>query len=356
MALLGILGRFGNQVFQYAFLRLCASASGTSVQCSRWIGRDLFGHHDPPVTVGLRPLIDSGTNMQVLAEVLPEFIPFTERLYGPSAGTVPRDALANGCKPGELIGLFQWHSSEFLPYRETFRSFFQPCEDLEDWLNEPIRRMRERGKTIVAIHLRTGDYKWLPQYSWTLVVPPQKWVEWLDTIWDTLDEPVLYVCSNDVAAVRSRFARFNPVTSEDLSIEPPPRLRGLGAGFYLDYHVMTQADVLGASNSSFSFSAAMLNERARLFFRPGWKNGLEFIEFDPWNADVLLRVSSGRRQSRKSYPVMLQIARETSGISGAIATALWYHPVGAAATIGTRLKLASMRRWWQIRSALLRRR
>lgn len=46
MSSLGQLGRFGNQLFQYAFLRICARNSGARVECPPWIGQTLFGHKD----------------------------------------------------------------------------------------------------------------------------------------------------------------------------------------------------------------------------------------------------------------------------------------------------------------------
>jgi hypothetical protein len=46
MSSLGRLGRFGNQIFQYAFLRICANESGARVgneaSCPRSVGA-LFG-------------------------------------------------------------------------------------------------------------------------------------------------------------------------------------------------------------------------------------------------------------------------------------------------------------------------
>ncbi len=347
MNALGQMGRFGNQVFQYAFLRICARQSGTSIQCSPWVGQKLFGHADPPVSVSLKPLVEKGSNLEWILEVVPEFTPYLEKTSGMEPGEVGIDAIAGGCEPGDLIGFFQWHSKAYLPHREYFRSLFQPCDDMRDWLDEPIRRMRARGKTIVAIHLRTGDYRWLPQFSWTMVVPPQWWADWLDTVWDKLDRPVLYLCSNDVASVRHWFAKFDPVTSEDMTVGPPLRLQGSGSGFYLDYYVMTQADVLGASNSSFSFSAAMLNERGSTFVRPSWDFSKKFTEFDPWDAEPLLFLRGGRKRLLKPYPTMLRIARDTSGIAGALAAALLYHPVGSLTVLAIRAKLAWTGHGWR---------
>jgi protein subunit release factor A len=44
MSSIGKLGRFGNQLFQYAFLRICAERSGARIECPPWVGQALFGH------------------------------------------------------------------------------------------------------------------------------------------------------------------------------------------------------------------------------------------------------------------------------------------------------------------------
>jgi len=340
MSAIGRFGRFGNQIFQYAFLRIAARASGAEVQCNPWIGCDLFGHNEPPVTAGLTPLFETGSNLSALLDHVPEFQPYVEKATGKKGRTVGIEGLKEGVEPGDLIGLFQWHTSAYAPHKEFFRSLFQPCEDLLPWLDEPLSILRQRGKTVVAIHLRIGDYKWLPQYSFTLIPSPEWWVEWLDSIWETLDSPVLFICSNDVAAVRHIFAKYNPVTAQDCSLKPPPRLRGKDVDFYRDYYVMTQADVLGGSNSSFSFSAAMLNERAKLFVRPHWDFATRFTTFDPWNSGPLLFMKGTEITLIKSYKLMLRTAREQYGLRGAIATAVLHHPVGIAIVTALRVNIA----------------
>src|SRR5678815_5449560 len=75
MTALGRLGRFGNQIFQYAFLKICARTSGASVQTQPWVGQALFGQNDPPVSVSLEPLVESGSTMESMLGIVPEFIP-----------------------------------------------------------------------------------------------------------------------------------------------------------------------------------------------------------------------------------------------------------------------------------------
>ena len=357
MTAIGRLGRFGNQIFQYAFLKICARASNADVQTQPWIGQALFGHADPPVSVSLEPLVETGSNMESLLDVVPEFIPYLEKATGRKAGRIGVAAMTEGTRSGDVIGFFQWHTSAYRPHQEYFRSLFKPCEDLRPWLEEPIREMRKRGKTIVTLHLRTGDYQWLPQFSWTLMPPLQWWVDWLASVWKELDEPVLYLCSNDVAAVRPFFERFNPVTSDDFPTRPPERLKGIPVGFYRDFYVMTQADVMATSNSSFSFGAAMLNERATKFVRPSWDFESRFTEFDPWDSDPLLFLGGSEQLLLKGYRRMLTVARETRGIRGAIASALIYHPVGSAIVLGIRFQLAFKGRGWRgVRDLVLGRR
>ena len=354
MSGLGEVGRFGNQIFQYAFLRICAKVSGMSVETAPWIGQDLFGHNDPPISRELEYLVENDFGFEVVLEILPELLPFLEKRRGRKSRRIGVDGMVHGLPSGDVYGVFQPHTRHFRPHKDFFRSLFKPQEDLRPWLDEPLTLLRERGKTVVAIHLRTGDYTWLPHLAWVLVVPPEWWAEWLESIWGDLDDPVLYLCSNDVGSVRRCFQKFNPVTAEDLKVPPPERLRGKSVDFYRDYHVLTQADVVGVSNSSFSFSAAMLNERARTFVRPHWDFETRFTSFDPWDAYPLLFVDDPESISRKGYLKMLRTARETSGLKGAALAALLYHPVGSAAALGVRLKLARYVSGWRgVRDVLL---
>ena len=51
MSTFGTNGRFGNQIFQYAFLKIYAKEHDLQVQIPRWpIGEYLFGHQDPEIS------------------------------------------------------------------------------------------------------------------------------------------------------------------------------------------------------------------------------------------------------------------------------------------------------------------
>jgi hypothetical protein len=94
-----------------------------------------------------------------------------------------------------------------------------------------------------------------------------------------LEKPVLYVAS-DTPQAAGDFAEFSPWNASRLGVDIP------GADFLIDHHILRHADHLAISNSTFSFTAAMLNERAESFLRPN-PNLRELVPFDPWAAEVL---------------------------------------------------------------------
>ena len=339
MSDLGRMGRFGNQVFQYSFLRIAAGIAGARVECAPWAGHHLFGHDDPPVSAELTPLIERDQNGNSLFDVIPEFVGYLERAKGTRSGTVTPDALRKGASGGDLYGFFLNHTRNLRPHRDFFRSLFEPLPDMHDWLHEPLELLGQQGKTIVAIHLRAGDYKWLPQLGYTLSTPPRWWVEWLDANWSTLDDPVLFICSDRLGEVKGGFRKYNPVTADDLRLDPPDRLKGMDFGYYRDFFALTQADVLGISNSSFSFAAAMLNDRGTKFVRPVWDLEKRFEAFDPWDAEPLLFVEGGNGRYLKDFRSALRVARATGGVPGMLATALVYYPAGVMKVAGIRRHL-----------------
>ncbi|MBX4215888.1 hypothetical protein KW797_02990 [Candidatus Parcubacteria bacterium] len=45
-----LIGRFGNNCFTYAYARALAEQRGAQLQCDPWVGNDIFGLNDPPIT------------------------------------------------------------------------------------------------------------------------------------------------------------------------------------------------------------------------------------------------------------------------------------------------------------------
>jgi hypothetical protein len=253
MSTLGFNGRFGNQLLQYGFLRMYGAEHRLSVETPDWIGRDLF-ELDDPLYAGNLPLVRE-------SEV---------DLVGSLNREDPRV-----WRNADLWGYCYYPTAGLRRYRDQFRGLFRPGRRVAPLVATAEALLRERGDSVVAVHLRRGDFgqgrHWIAQSSW--------YEQWLDELWQSLDRPVLYVATDD-AAIVAELARYRPVTAADLAVSIS------GAEFYPDFHVLSSADALAISNSTFSFVAAMLNRRARVFMRPD-RDGCRLVAFDPWDSPVV---------------------------------------------------------------------
>jgi FkbM family methyltransferase len=249
MRSLGANGRFGNQLLQYAFTRLYAQEHGLRAEVSDWIGRDLFDLDDPIPAVNFQTQID-----------------LMDALNGATK------VFAN-C---DLVGYFLGPTHLWRQRQEQFRAFFEPGKKVAPLLDRAMAAIRLRGKTLIVVHLRRTDYG----YGRFWIAPARWYIEWLDRIWGKLDQPVLYVASDDTRAA-AEFSKFAPLTMQALGVDIP------GANFYFDHYLLSNADYVAISNSTFSFSAAMLNRRAKEFMRPHPERRC-LVSFDPWNSDLLM--------------------------------------------------------------------
>lgn len=253
LSTLGHNGRFGNQLLQYAFVRLYAQEHGLVAQVPDWIGRDLFDLDDP----------------------FPERrLPVVEEAHTDVFASLNRqsDRVFANC---DLYGYFAGHSGRWRR-PDGFRALFSPAAKLRQPLGRALEQVSARGRTLVAMHLRRGDFGargyWIAPTSW--------YREWLKGLWGQLDAPVLYIATDDPSVIGD-FSDFSPLHDAGLGVDLP------GAGFYLDHFLLSRAHHLGISNSTFSFTAAMLNVRSRSFWRPD-PQLRQMTPFDPWNAELSL--------------------------------------------------------------------
>jgi|GEM_PF-981914 methyltransferase, FkbM family len=299
-SLLGLenMGRLGNQIFLYAFLRTYARQHNLRVETPAWIGQYLFGHHDAPISKPL-PLVGEQAQPYKLSE----------------------SAILNAPEPLKNVdfqGYFQFHTQYHAQHKEYFQSLFKPLPEVAAKVIEALDILRSKGKTIVGLHLRRGDYRSIHTVVPYLTVAPSGWYkEWLDGLWETLDEPVLFIASDEIETVVGDFADYNPITVKDLGVEMPE------APFYPDFYILSQCDVLAISNSTFSFTAAMLNERCKFFFRPNLRKQ-KMIAFDPWNSEPLLRDNPNDLPATVSQkPIKILIIQEVALISPEDPELLW---------------------------------
>lgn len=270
------IARFGNQIFDYAFLKIYTKEHGMRLELPAWPGQYLFGHNEPPIA-------------HPLPEVREQEYPYK----------LSDSAILNAPEPitnADFFGFFQFHTKYHAQHKEYFYSLFQPVPEVEAKMKEAVCRLREKGKTVVGLHLRRGDYSWAQDIVPYLAIAPNEWYrEWLDGLWETLDEPVLFIASDEIENVVGDFADYHPITAKDLGVEMPE------ATFYPDFYILSQCDVLATSNSTFSFAAAMLNEQCKFFFRPNLRKK-KLIPFDPWNSEPLLRENPNEQSALELLP------------------------------------------------------
>lgn len=254
MSTLGRNGRFGNQIFQYAFLKIYGREHDLSIETPKWIGQYLFGHSDPSVSCQL-PQMREGTH------------DFAESIISKSQTSF---------KGVDFEGYFQYHTKYYAPHKKYFRSLFQPIPEIKEKMMEALSKLRSMGKTVVGLHLRRGDYRYGPWF----LAPSEWYKEWLQNSWKSLEKPILFIASDEPETVRNYFAEYKPIIATDLNAALP------SAEFYPDFYLLSHCDIVAISNSSFSFAACMLNENCKLFFRPHLTTE-KLITFDPWNSSVL---------------------------------------------------------------------
>jgi hypothetical protein len=248
---------FGNQFFQYVFLRTYAARHGLRHECTAWMGEELYGH--PPVRITRR---------------LPEFREKFE--HGVDDTIIPH--LAVPVRNVDFRGYFQYHTSYYAERREEIRALAVPIGRYAVAAEERWRRVLERGRTVIAMHLR---YRY-PGTGYFFIAPSSWYRPWLEEIWSTCKNPVLFLASDAPDLVRPDFAEYDPVIGSELG----PGLDDFP--FFLDFDLLTRCHHLAISNSSFSFAAAMLNRNATRFVRPVLSLQ-RLVAFDPWDAKPVLQ-------------------------------------------------------------------
>lgn len=257
MSNFGHNGRFGNQLFQYIFLSLVARRQSAQLQLPVWPGSALFG---------LNIMLDVKVPSKLTQESKTDFSNLIKLMR-------VRDENFEGI---DYDGQAQLHTSAYAPDKDFIRSLYIFDARLLSLLKKVLNDLGLAQKKIIAIHLRRGDYG----YNHFFRAPCSWYEKWVRQAGYSPDEYIIYICSESPEKYRKRFPQFTVITSDDLNC--PAQLNP-----YLDFMVMTLADALATSNSSFSFFASMLNVKTSYFYRPDFDK-LGLVLFDPWNANPLL--------------------------------------------------------------------
>jgi len=281
----GTHGQWGNQVFQYAFLRTYARRHSIDYEMPPWAGQYFFGHVDPPITTHL---------------------PDAHEPSAPTAYTLPFGHPIPPSGPQyhnrNFLGWAQYHTSWYAPDKEFIQPLFCATPEIDGQHRPLLSELRGRGDTLISLHLRRGDSGRL-MFFFTPII----WcLEWLHSNWSRFQNPVLFLAIED-ASCKKWFSRWNAITIDDLHFplrnEPYPHYiypfdiadHQRQLTFFPEWYIMQHSDVVVASESSFSVSAAWVNHCLKEFWRPRLSTQA-FEQCDTWNMDA------SRREQLDDYP------------------------------------------------------
>ncbi|MGE4312214.1 hypothetical protein [Desulfovibrio sp.] len=271
MQSLGSNGRFGNQIFQYAFIRFYARMHELQHQVPPWEGQNIFDLEDPPISVDF-----------------------------PQLKVASKTELDQACANGPLYNVDFWgyfqETDYFSHNKRFFYSLFQPKKEIQQYLDQCWKDLEKHE--VIGLHLRYGDYG----YGFFFETPLQSVLAELEQRWHTLSSPILYLATDD-PRVRNVFKKFSPLMRADIFHDSP---KCNCPDYYADFWALSKVNaLLIIANSSFSFAAAMLNHGCQEMLRPSLSHQ-RLIPFTPWASPVLLMESNPWLSLMVKYPKFLR--------------------------------------------------
>lgn len=271
----GQMGRWGNQIFQYAFLNLYAERYGATVEIPAWAGDAIYG---------------------VPRQSPTEKLPLYYNRKGERHYEYP--PIGNEVVDHDYCGYGQFHTSWYALHKDKFRSYFQPNQSIVRRLAPALSRL-QRHNTTVGLHIRRGDYGrsifYITLIAWYLQL--------LSHIWPLLNDPILFIATEDLS-LTTEFNAYLPVTTQSLGVDLnsaplmhynylPHDLQThelVQMDFFPDFYFLSHCDIVIAPNSTFSFAAAMMNPHLQKFYRSELETQ-RFVELDVWNSRPLTHVN-----------------------------------------------------------------
>jgi hypothetical protein len=273
MSTLGRNGRFGNQIFQYFFLRTVQDKLGYEIRNPIWLGDKLFNLE---------------SNKELISSALPiDWGAVAQRTDTPELDLQRIDYLMSKHNTNSLdiSGYFHYHTKNLRPYKNFFLSVFKINNSLISRIYERLDILNIR--CVIAVHVRATDYISLEKesggFGYAMSPNFDEIKLKLDELQDSKEGAIVYLASDDLSysSKELNLLGIKHITCRDIFPE-----ESAYEDLFTDFSLLSLANYILISNSSFSFSAAMLNQNAKLFFRPCIKTK-KYLPFDPWNDFVL---------------------------------------------------------------------
>jgi hypothetical protein len=238
-----ILGRLGNQMFQYAFAHSLSRKLGVEyflLETNKFNAYKYFNIDFNPqdnkyrsLKFRLRHLFSARVIMEDQTQETETFI----------QKAVEDEAIYKG---------FYQSLAFFNEDLQNIRSIFTVRAEYRTNIKE---KMLSSGKPLLVIHIRLTDYKTFGNRN--MVVPFSYYNNCFKALGD-LSQYETWVISDDISGARKVFSSYSYFNFSD------------GADIMHDFQMMQQADFLIIANSSFSWWGAYLNENAKIYAPKYW--------------------------------------------------------------------------------------
>jgi len=254
MKSLGNLGRFGNQLWQYLFLRMYGLRNGLTIKVPEWEGDQIFGFSD-------ERLSDDDRHESMI-------------FFGNDDDDLELWEIDNAPYNVDFKGYFQHVPSQWGVHRQFIRRLYGLKPEWGGAIEQLTLFLKREGRTLVTIHVRRGDYRTYDHPLFRLVS-----TDWyralLDEIWPSLVRPLLHVSTDEPEMIKPEFADYEQLDAtffgRDFGI--PENVR--------DFVLLQEAEHLVACNSSFSTMAAVVGKPGQKCYLADFR-AQSFTQYDPW--------------------------------------------------------------------------
>lgn len=240
-------GRFGNNLFQFAFGYATSQRLGTSFFMQEPLIPEYFtlSNYQPPSP-----------------EDIEAFIQSSPPLYQTSTDNFDTPELLNNLKDHCIYQGFYQSEQFFMPFKEEILTLLTPRPHWVEQMQQACAEWFQRPT--IAVHVRRGDYLETHPYCWAL--PLSFFHDCLARIPYLESYNVLFL-SDSIDEVQAEFAHI-------------PNAFFSRQSEFIDFLVMMHADILIGSNSSFSWWGGYLNRKPnKLVLAP--KHHIGFL----WDSD-----------------------------------------------------------------------
>jgi hypothetical protein len=297
-------GRWGNIVFQYIFMRIIALNNNATIELNKGKSKGSLetrmNFYKDMLDV---KTVSSAADTMILDSyhIFPPtltYVPmyFWRAMYASEVrqktcflvkdveGIISKPLPGSLKGPVEIEGLFMVNPQLYKDYRDHIvNNLFNTTDDFRALVNECVENLG-RDKTLIGIHIRRGDYVENPLGVFSQTPIHVRYInQWLISNVSALASPVIYICSDDADV-------HTEITVSGVEVFTTKQLLPSGIDDFkyeqLDWEILRRCDVLLTSNSSFSFTSALLSLKTPRCYNFSFTNS-EFSLFDPWNAEPL---------------------------------------------------------------------